>query len=753
MTTPFATTVPGYPRVGPSREYKRILEERWSGATTPAEFARRIGELRRERLRTQRDLGLDLVPCGDFSLYDHVLDTAIMLGCVPPRFGWRGGAIDADLYFAMARGRTGAAACELTKWFDTNYHYLVPELPESFALTSNWPLDALRVGRRVLGPAAKPVMLGPFTFLKLARLSGDDLVRRLRELTPIYTGVLDELIAEGATIQVDEPALVGDVSDQESAAFAEAYRVLGREELIVQTYYGDVAERLSDLVALPIGGVGLDLVRGRERNIAALERHGFPRDKRLVAGIVDGRSVWRSDLDELHRLAEWLTERVTSDRLLLGASCPLLHLPETVASERELPTAVRGGLCFAQERIGELRLLARALRGGLAAVAAEWEVAQGALRAFREDPARRREDVRARVMALTDADAARPAYPERAERQKARLRLPPLPTTTIGSFPQTPELRRARARAAQDPTGYGATIRREIDRVVRLQEDLGLDVLVHGEPERNDMVQYFAEQLDGFAATQHGWVQSYGSRCVRPPLLHGDVARRGPMTLSETLYAQSLTSKPVKGMLTGPITMMQWSFVREDLPRSEVAHQLALAVRDEAGDLEAAGIGVIQVDEPAFREGLPLRRAEWAYYLAWAVRAFRVATSSVRPDTQVHTHMCYAEFGDVLEAIAALDADVLSIEDARSDGAMLRTLRDFRYAQEIGPGVYDVHSPEVPSVDFVVAKLRATLKCLPAERVWVNPDCGLKTRRYAEVVPSLAAMVEAARIVRTELPP
>jgi 5-methyltetrahydropteroyltriglutamate--homocysteine methyltransferase len=752
VATSFMTTVPGYPRVGPGRTYKRVLEERWSGATTPAEFVRRVAQLRRERLRTQRDLGLDLVPCGDFSLYDHVLDAAIMLGCLPARFGWSGGQVDAELYFAMARGRAGAAACELTKWFDTNYHYLVPELPARFALTSNWPLDALRVGRRVVGSAAKPVVLGPFSFLRLARLDGRELARRLLELLPIYRTILDELIAAGATlIQVDEPALVGDLSDEEWSAFAGAYRALAGEAVVLQTYYGDVGPRLADLAALPVGGIGLDLVRGRAGNLAALERHGFPADKRLVAGVVDGRNVWRSDLDDLHGLVERLAERVAPERLLLSASCPLLHLPETVATEGDLPETLRGGLCFAQERVGELRLLAGALRSGRAAVAAEWEAAQAALRAFRAHPARRREEVRQRVAALSEADATRPPYPERSARQRARLGLPPLPTTTIGSFPQTPDLRRARARAGQDPAGYAAAVEAEIARVVRLQEEVGLDVLVHGEPERSDMVQFFAEQLDGFASTQHGWVQSYGSRCVRPPLLHGDVARRGPMTVRETVLAQSLTGRPVKGMLTGPITMLQWSFARADLPAEQVAGQLALAVRDEAADLEAAGIGVIQVDEPAFREGLPLRRADWDGYLGWAVRAFRVATSGVRPDTQVHTHMCYAEFGDVLASIAALDADVLSIEDARSDGATLRRLRDFRYGQEIGPGVYDVHSPEVPTVELIVEKIRASLTCLPAERVWVNPDCGLKTRRYAEVVPALRAMVEAARRVRTTL--
>ena len=754
----YTTTVPGYPRVGAGRVYKKLLEGFWSGTLAEEEFSAQIDALRADRLRTQADAGLDYIPCGDFSLYDHVLDTAVMLGCIPARFGWQGGPVDLQLYFALARGRAGIPPCELTKWFDTNYHYLVPELPERFMLTANRALEAFRFGRQVVGAAAKPVLLGPYTFLKLARLAGPALVARLDELAPLYARILQELAAAGATlVQLDEPALAGDVPDEEWAAFARCYRALagapaGAPGIVIQTCYGDVAPRYADLCTLPVAGLGLDFVRGRTGNLAAFRDHGFPADKFLVVGIVDGRNVWRTDLNDAFALVRELEQGVAPERIWLSASCSLLHLPETAAPEMHLPAALRQGLCFARERLAELVLLARALREGKEAVGAEWAEADAARCAWLDDPARHRPAVQQRVVGLTEADFARLPYAERLPLQRQRLNLPLLPTTTIGSFPQTVELRRARANAHKDPATYQATIAAEIERVIRLQEELGLDVLVHGEPERNDMVQFFAEQLCGFATTREGWVQSYGSRCVRPPIIYGDVERRAPMTLAEARLAHSLTAKPVKGMLTGPVTMVQWSFVREDIPREQVAYQLGLAMRDEARDLETVvGLGIVQIDEPAFREGLPLRRTEWDSYLRWAVRAFRLATSGVSPHVQIHTHMCYSEFGDIINAIAALDADVISIEDARSDGAMLRTLRDFNYPQQIGPGVYDIHSPNIPSVDFIVGKLWATLACLSPEQVWVNPDCGLKTRSYAEVVPALRNMVAAARQVRAAL--
>ena len=750
----YTSTIPGFPRVGAGRAYKKLLESFWSGELSRADFYARVDALKVDRLNVQAQAGLDLIPCGDFSLYDHVLDTSLMLGCVPERFQKWAVNIDVDLYFAMARGRDGVAACEMTKWFDTNYHYLVPELPKRFELTANTAVENYRFGRQIVGDRAKPVMLGPFTFLKLARLNGQKLADRLVELTPIYASVLRDLAAEGATlVQVDEPSLVGDISDEEWSAFAQCYETLGTAgaPVLIQTYYGHVGNRLPALSALPVSGIGLDFVRGREGNLKAIAG-GFPPSKILAAGVVDGRNVWRTDLDAAYDLVKNLATLVDPQRLQVGASCSMLHLPETVYAETHLPAELEGGLCFARERLSEIGLLVKALREGQGAVLTEWSAAREARRIWLDFEARHRTHVKDRIAKLVDADFERLPYEDRLPLQRKRLSLPLLPTTSIGSFPQTAELRHARAASGKDPDGYEATIKREIERVIRLQEEIGIDVLVHGEPERNDMVQYFAEQLTGFCATREGWVQSYGSRCVRPPLLYGDVERHHPMTVDEAKYAQSLTDKPVKGMLTGPITILQWSFVREDIPREEVAYQIGLAIRDEVRDLETvARLRVIQVDEAAYREGLPIRREDWAEYLRWAVRAFRLATSGASPDTQVHTHMCYSDFGDIIEAIAALDADVISIEDARSDGAMLDILRDFNYRQQIGPGVYDIHSPNVPTVDAMAAKLTSTLDRLPVDRIWVNPDCGLKTRGYAEVVPALTNMVAAARRVRARV--
>ncbi|HEX4128438.1 MAG TPA: 5-methyltetrahydropteroyltriglutamate--homocysteine S-methyltransferase [Pirellulales bacterium] len=752
---PFTTTVPGYPRLGRGRAYKKLLEDFWKGSLDDAAFAARLDELRVDRLRTQAACGLDLIPCGDFSPYDHVLDTATMLGCMPERFGWKGGAVDPRLYYAMARGRDGVPPLEMTKWFDTNYHYLVPELPLRFQITKNCALEALRHARRSVATAVKPVLLGPFTFLRLARLSGAALVARLDELSPLYAQTLAELAAEQANlVQIDEPALVGDVTDEEMRAVARSYEKLAAAKvpLLVQTYYGDIEPVWQALTALPVAGLGIDFVRGRKGNLRALRAQGYPADKLLAAGLVDGRNIWRTDLDDAYELVGELRQHAEPESLLVSASCSLLHLPETVEDENYLPNAVKHGLCFAQERIGELALLSAALRDGKSAVRERWNDAQGRRRAWLDNAARNIPAVRERVARLKEADFSRSPYAERLPLQQARLNLPPLPTTTIGSFPQTAELRKVRAHAATNKPGYQAAIDAEIERVVRLQEEIGLDVLVHGEPERNDMVQFFGDQMQGFATTREGWVQSYGSRCVRPPILYGDVARAGPMTVRETALAQSLTARPMKGMLTGPVTILQWSFVREDIPREQVANQIALAIRDEAVDLERqAKVAVVQIDEPAFREGLPLRRADWPAYLHWAVRAFRLSTAGVAPTTQIHTHMCYSEFGDIIDAIAALDADVISIEDARSDGAMLRTLREYRYPQQIGPGIYDIHSPNVPSTDALLSRLRSVLDRLPAEQVWVNPDCGLKTRGYAEIVPALKNMVEAARQARRQL--
>ena len=754
QTSTYATTTLGYPRVGQNRAYKWMLENFWAGKTDAAQLQQQAAEREASIWQAQRDAGIDLVPAGDFSLYDHVLDTAAMLGCVPQRYGWDGGEITSATYFALARGADGIPACEMTKWFDTNYHYLIPELPAQFQLTQNRPLEALRRAQGVLGDSAKPWLLGPFTFLKLANLSSTELLGRLEELTPLYERVLRELAAEtSALVQIDEPSLVADVSDEEWNAFAACYEKLGQANpnLCVQTYYGDVAPLWSRLVNLPVAALGVDLVAGRKRNSSAILSCPFPIDKKLVLGVVDGRNVWRSDLNVALACVQNVEVLVPAEQLLISSSCPLWHLPETVADEETLPSDLRDGLCFAQQRLQELNLLSRALRSGVKTVQSEWDAAREQRRRWLHMEGRRVASVRERVANLQEKDFQREPLQERSTLQRQHLPLPLLPTTTIGSFPQTQELRHARAQAKQNPDAYQQAIRDEIARVVAFQEQIGLDVLVHGEPERNDMVQFFAEQLHGYAVMQQGWVQSYGSRCVRPPLIFGDVWREYDMTVEISRYAQSLTQKPMKGMLTGPVTMLQWSFVRDDLPRREVAYQIGLAIHDEVLALEKIGLPIIQIDEAAFREGLPLRREDWEGYLNWAVKSFRLTNSGVAPCTQIHTHMCYSEFSDIIGAIAAMDADVISIEDARSYGEMLDTLRDFKYPAGIGPGVYDIHSPNVPDADEMANKIRRTLKRLPLENVWVNPDCGLKTRGYAETIPALRHMVEAAQSVRKSL--
>ena len=745
----FQTTVVGYPRVGVGRPYKQALERFWSGKLDEAGFRAAINELRQDRLATQAQR-LDLVPVGDFSLYDHVLDTALMLGAVPARFG----KVDINNlqgYFALARGRDGLPALEMTKWFDTNYHYLVPEIPARWELQANLVLEQVRFAQNVVGAKARPVLLGPWTFLRLARLAGAELAQQLQQLTPIYAQIVRELNdCDVAFIQCDEPALVGDVTEEEWQAFATCYRELSKHgKIMVQTYYGDVTPWYRELCRLPIHGLGLDLVQGHA-NWAAIQYHGFPQDKILVAGVVNGRNVWRSDLADLHAKITGLSEFVAPERLILSSSCSLLHLPETVTAERNLPVAVSSGLAFAQERLAELELLANALRAGIASVQPTWDAALASRQQWLDGVGRIVPAVRERSAALGAETPARLAYAERVPLQQAKLNLPLLPTTTIGSFPQTAALRKARAEAKRNPNGYAETINTEIAHVIDLQEQWDVDVLVHGEPERNDMVQFFAEHLAGYVATQEGWVQSYGSRCVRPPVIAGDVYRAAALSVAETAYAQSLTKRPVKGMLTGPVTMLQWSFVRDDLPRSVVAAQIGLALRDEVADLESAGINIIQIDEPAFREGLPLRRNDWQNYLDWAVRAFRIATSEAEPSTQIHTHMCYSDFNDIIAAIVALDADVISIEDARSAGSLLAGLEG-RYTQQIGPGVYDIHSPNIPTVEQLVARMQQLLNYLPAEQLWINPDCGLKTRTYAEVAAALQAMVTATKQVRNQI--
>ncbi|MFR9755810.1 5-methyltetrahydropteroyltriglutamate--homocysteine S-methyltransferase [Streptomyces sp. TR06-5] len=753
----------GYPRQGPNRELKKAIEGYWKGRTTAESLARTAAGLRAQVWGSLAEAGIHEVPTGDFSLYDHVLDTSVMVGAVPERHRKAVEADALDGYFAMARGTQDVAPLEMTKWFDTNYHYLVPELgPDTeFAADSTQQVAALREAR-ALGHRARPVLLGPVTYLLLAKPAsgvapGFEPLTLLDRLLPVYADVLADLRAAGAEwVQLDEPALVEERSSAELNAAARAYRDLGtladRPKLLVASYFDRLGEALPVLAKAPVEGLGLDFTRSAGANLNALAAVGGLPGKRLVAGVVDGRNVWADDLER--SLATLGTLLGLADRVDVAPSCSLLHVPLDTAAERDIDPEILRWLAFARQKTAEVVTLAKGLTQGADAIAADLAGRRSDLAARARSALTRDAAVRARAAAVTDGDCHRPQpYTDRNAAQRARLGLPLLPVTTVGSFPQTDELRAARAdlRAGRiDAAAYEERVGTEIRDVIAFQEEAGIDVLVHGEPERNDMVQYFAEQLDGFLATRHGWVQSYGTRCVRPPILAGDVSRAEPMTVDWTAYAQSLTDRPVKGMLTGPVTMLAWSFVRDDQPLADTARQVALALRDEVRDLEAAGTSVIQVDEPALRETLPLRPEDRPSYLSWATKAFRLTTSGVGPATQVHTHMCYAEFGDVIRAIDDLDADVISLEAARSRMQVARELAAHGYPREAGPGVYDIHAPRVPDVAEVAELLRTGLEALPAERLWVNPDCGLKTRGWPEVRTSLENLVAAARRVRRE---
>jgi 5-methyltetrahydropteroyltriglutamate--homocysteine methyltransferase len=757
-------TVYGYPRQGPNREPKKAVEGYWAGRLTADALYQTAAGLRRDAWRQLADAGIGEVPTGDFSLYDHVLDTSVMVGAIPTRHRAAVQADALDGYFAMARGTQDAPPLEMTKWFDTNYHYLVPELGPDTVFTADpaKPVGELREALG-LGHTARPVLLGPISYLLLAKpapgVPADfQPLTLIDRLLPVYAEILARLRAAGADwVQLDEPALVQDRSAGELSAAGRAYRELGarteRPKILVASYFDRLGDALAVLAETPVEGLALDFTGPAAANLDDLARIGGIPGKRLVAGVVDGRNVWIDDLGaSLSTLATLLG---LADRVDVAASCSLLHVPLDATAERDLDTQVARWLAFARQKVAEVVLLARGLTEDTGAIAARLaanraDLASRTASALTRDPA-----VRARAAAVTPADARRAQpYSERAVVQRTRLDLPLLPTTTIGSFPQTHALRAARAdlRAGRiDAAGYDETIAAEIREVIAFQEETGLDVLVHGEAERNDMVQYFAEQLTGYLATQYGWVQSYGTRYVRPPILAGDVSRPEPMTVGWTRYAQSLTARPVKGMLTGPVTMLAWSFVRDDQPLGDTARQVALALRDEVADLEAGGTAVIQVDEPALRETLPLRAADRPAYLAWATEAFRLATGGVRADTQIHTHMCYAEFGQILAAIDDLDADVISLEAARSHMQVAHELAGAKYPREVGPGVYDIHSPRVPGAEEAAGLLREGLAGIPAERLWVNPDCGLKTRGWPEVRSSLTNLVAAARVVRAEL--
>ncbi|ADD44696.1 5-methyltetrahydropteroyltriglutamate--homocysteine S-methyltransferase [Stackebrandtia nassauensis] len=749
MNHPLSTTVLGYPRIGPNRELKRAVESYWAGNSSAEELSAAAADIRSGMLRDLTGAGLESVPSNVFSLYDHVLDAAVAVDAIPGRYRDLG-LSELDTYFAMARGNADIAPLELTKWFDTNYHYLVPEIgPETrFRAVADKPLAEFREAKQQ-GVHTRPVLLGPVTLLLLSKSPGGGApLDRLTDLVEVYAELLSQLASAGADwVQLDEPAFALDRDSAELSALRDAYRQLGavpgRPKLLVTGGYGDFGDALPILLDSPVEAVALDLVSG-ERDLNRLAAHGGSNGTMILGGLVDGRNIWRTDLRTASATLGTLLG--LADTVGVSTSSSLLHVPVDLTAETTMDPALKDRLAFAKQKLAEVTRLGRCLSHG--ETIGEAEALPPVADAWRDGT------VRARLSALRPDSGTRTPYRQRAAAQAERLELPPLPTTTIGSFPQTTDVRATRAEYRTgkiDRAAYVSRMRAEIASVVRAQERLGLDVLVHGEPERNDMVQYFAESLRGFAATAAGWVQSYGSRCVRPPILYGDVSRPDPITVEWSTYAQSLTGKPVKGMLTGPVTILAWSFVRTDQPLADTARQVALALRDEVRDLETAGIRVIQVDEPALRELLPPRRGDHASYLEWAVSAFRLATGGVADSTQVHTHLCYSEFGEVIDAIAALDADVTSIEASRSKMEVLDDLREAGYERGVGPGVYDIHSPRVPGTDEIADSLRAALRALPAERLWVNPDCGLKTRGYPEVEASLTAMVEAARQVRGEL--
>ena len=749
---PFTATVIGSPRIGPKRELKRATEGYWAGRTSRAELESVAATLRRDMWAGLAAAGLDSVPVNTFSYYDQMLDTAVMLGALPARAAQV--SDDLDRYFAAARGNSDVAPLEMTKWFDTNYHYLVPEIEPAttFSLHPEKVLSELKQALEQ-GIPARPVVIGPITFLLLSKAvnGGGAPIARLQELVGIYSELVSLLADNGARwVQFDEPALVTDISPDAPALAEAAYNALGkvsnRPAIYVATYFGDPGASLAGLARTPVEAIGVDLVYGADTAVAGIpELSG----KTLVAGVVDGRNIWRTDVEAaLGKLATLLGSAAS---VAVSTSCSTMHVPYSLEPETDLDDALRSWLAFGQEKVAEVVTLARALREGRDAVADAIAASNAAVASRKSDPRLHNDRLRARIDSIVASGTHRGDAAGRRARQEERLHLPPLPTTTIGSYPQTSAIRKARAalRAGEiDRAEYEKRMKKEIADVIKLQEELGIDVLVHGEPERNDMVQYFAEQLEGFFATQNGWVQSYGSRCVRPPILYGDVIRTQPMTVEWIKYAQSLTDKPVKGMLTGPVTILAWSFVRDDQPLADTANQVALAIRDETVDLQSAGIAVIQVDEPALRELLPLRRADQDDYLRWAVGSFRLATSGVADSTQIHTHLCYSEFGEVIGAIADLDADVTSIEAARSHMEVLDDLNSIGFSNSVGPGVYDIHSPRVPSTAEMAESLRAALRAVPAERLWVNPDCGLKTRNSDEVTASLKNMVAAAQEVR-----
>ena len=750
----------GYPRVGAKRELKFAVEAYWKGAKSEAELQETAAEIRRLNWATQKAAGADLVPVGDFSFYDHVLDLLCTLGGIPSRFGFDAANLTLEQYFQLARGNATQMAMEMTKWFDTNYHFIVPEWSADTEFKVNAKnLIAQIKEAKAQGHDIKPTLVGPITLTYLGKKKEDFGCRiekiLLPKLLPAYAQLLRELAAEGVDwIQIDEPILATDVAQVWLDVFAPVYKELANTgvRIILGTYFAGVAEHVKLLGSLPVHGVHIDCVRAPEQLAVFTEQ--FPTNKVLSVGLIDGRNVWKANLTQVIDTLEPVKAKFQNN-LWIAPSCSLLHSPQDLAVEEKLNGEIKSWMAFAAQKLVELGVVKRALEHGKDSVAAELKASDAAAADRATNKLIHNDAVKARLANLPKgADQRKSPFAERIKAQQAWMNLPILPTTTIGSFPQTTEIRHARAafkKGELSAADYDAAMKKEIAYCVEVQEKLNIDVPVHGEAERNDMVEYFGEQLQGYCFTQFGWVQSYGSRCVKPPIIFGDVSRPNPMTVYWSTYAQSLTKRPMKGMLTGPVTMFKWSFVRNDIPLSEVAKQIALALNDEVLDLEKAGIKVIQIDEPAIREAMPLKKSQWKEFLDWACESFRLSSTGAEDSTQIHTHMCYSEFNDILDAIASMDADVITIETSRSDMELLTAFGDFKYPNDIGPGVYDIHSPRVPTDAEVEHLLRKAMEVVPVERLWVNPDCGLKTRGWKETLEQLEVMMRVTEKLRAEL--
>ena len=749
----------GFPRIGDKRQLKKATESYWKGETSQADLLKTGPELRHHNWQLQKDAGLDILPVGDFSFYDQILDMSCLLGNVPERYGWSGDSVDMDIYFAMARGNDKAPAMEMTKWFDTNYHYIVPEFEEgkNYKISSNKIFDEFQEALDA-GFTACPIFVGPATYVFLGKAKYDefDPAATINALVPVYCEILKKLEAQGASwVMLDEPMLAMDMCESARKAIQDAYTQIRKElpelNICVNSYFEALRENTDTAFSLPIQALHIDLVRAPEQFDTCLAK---AKDKgiALSLGLVDGRNIWKNDLSASIEVAEKAVQALGADNVVIGPSCSLIHSPIDLDNEDKIDPEIKNWMAYAKQKLDEISTINKAARDGRDSVENTIKASDEAQQDRKTSKRIHNKEVKDRVASITPDMAKRKSpYAERRKVQQAEIKLPAFPTTTIGSFPQTPDIRKARAdfkRGDIDQATYEEAMKKEIQTVIDFQEEIDLDVLVHGEPERNDMVEYFGEQLEGFVFSRFGWVQSYGSRYVKPPIIFGDISRPDPMTVKWAEIAQSMTGKIMKGMLTGPITILQWSFVRNDQPRSETTKQLALAIRDEVADLEKAGIKVIQIDEAAIREGLPLRKDDWKDYLTWSVEAFRLTACTVDDTTQIHTHMCYSEFNDMIESIGDMDADVISIETSRSQMELLDAFASYKYPNEIGPGVYDIHSPRIPSKEDMIDLLEKAAQVISPDQIWVNPDCGLKTRGWAEVKPALVNMVDAAKELR-----